>query len=66
MESGVCPLAKGFVPDELICSFKQGADHHRGCLTQWWRLLTGRYDCPFDGLLPCSHYNEWKKLKETT
>lgn len=55
-----CPYAFGFIPQELICRLRIGLDGRPG-VSWWrrlWRMFTGYYDCPCEGLLPCDRFRD--------
>ena len=51
IETGTCPYAFGFIPQESECRLRRDRDLASG-VAWWrrlWRRLTGYYDCPFEG-----------------
>lgn len=61
-----CPKAWGFDPLELSCGVREEASDHPGPFRRLWRTLTGYYDCPCGGRLPCDRFNEWQRSKDGT
>ena len=55
MECKICPAARGFIPQELTCQVRVTRDSRTGVgfWRRLWRILTGYYDCPMEGRLPC-------------
>lgn len=60
MASDICPDAKGWIPQELTCQALVSWDRHAGVgfWRRLWRSLTGYYNCPSEGLLPCSKFRD--------
>lgn len=60
MASEICPEARGFIPQELTCQVRVSWDRRAGVgfWKRLWRSLTGYYDCPNEGLLPCSRFRD--------
>ena len=60
MASDICPEAKGWIPQELTCQALVSWDRHAGVgfWRRLWRRFTGYYDCPSEGLLPCSRFRD--------
>ena len=60
MASEICPEARGFIPQELTCWARVSWDRLAGVgfWKRLWRSLSGYYNCPNEGLLPCSRFRD--------
>jgi len=56
----ICPEVRGFDPHELACHLRESADRVFGIspLRKLWRIVTGYYDCPCEGALPCPRFKD--------
>lgn len=62
LDEHICPYAYGFIPQELSCRLRIDFDStHISWWRRFWRTLTGYYDCPNEGCLPCKIYEEESK-----
>lgn len=61
-----CPKVWLIGSETPTCGVREDASDHPGPFRQLWRALTGYYECPNDGRLPCNRFNEWQRSKDGT
>ena len=62
----MCPKVWWVDSETSTCGVREDASDHPGPGRQLWRILTGYYDCPRKGKLPCTRFNRWQRSKYGT